>query len=266
MKQIRNPAAWKQTLSQHAAAGLKAGFVPTMGALHKGHLSLMERAKAEQDILAVSIFVNPAQFNDPKDLRDYPDRIEQDIAQLTEIGADYLFLPGYDDLYPDSFRYTIAETEFSRQLCGKDRPGHFTGVLTVVLKLLLLTGAQAAYFGEKDWQQYKLIRGLAEAFFLETEIIPCPVVREDSGLACSSRNDLLSSTERRQAAQLFRVLSKYARKPCVGAAESAARELADKGFAVEYLQQVEDRLLAAVRIGSVRLIDNVRITAISTQY
>ena len=251
-------------MTQHTAAGLNVGFVPTMGALHKGHLSLMERAKAEQDLLAVSIFVNPTQFNDPKDLRNYPDRIEKDIATLTDIGADYLFLPSYEDLYPDNYRYTIVETDLSGQLCGKNRPGHFTGVLTVVLKLLLLTGAQAAYFGEKDWQQYKLIKGMAEAFFLNTEIISCPVVREDSGLAYSSRNELLSSIERRQAAQLFEVLSTYAQKPCDQAAESAAQELTGKGFKVEYLQQDEGRLLAAVQIGSVRLIDNVRITTFSS--
>ncbi len=264
MIQIQNPVMWKQTMEQNTAAGLKTGFVPTMGALHKGHLSLMERAQAEQDLLAVSIFVNPTQFNDPTDLRDYPNRIEEDIAKLTDIKADYLFLPGYDDLYPDSCRYSVVEKDFSGQLCGRNRPGHFSGVLTVVLKLLLLTEAKAAYFGEKDWQQYKLIKGMAEAFFLDTEIIACPVVREDSGLACSSRNELLSSSERNQAARLYEVLSKYARNPCAGAAESAAQELAAQGFAVEYLQQVEDRLLAAVQIGSVRLIDNVRVTAISS--
>jgi pantoate--beta-alanine ligase len=256
---ISAASAWKEAMAEVRRSGKTIGFVPTMGALHEGHMSLTERSKKEQDILAVSIFVNPTQFNDPHDLRSYPNRMDEDIERLNGVGTDYLFLPSYEELYPDGFCYRVEENMLSRTLCGKGRPGHFTGVMTVVLKLLILTGATAAYFGKKDWQQYKLIKGMTEAFFLETRIIPCRIIREESGLALSSRNELLSGEERIRAAELYRVLSKYAQAGKADETENIGQELAVAGFEVEYVQQHEDRLLAAVKLGKVRLIVNVKV-------
>lgn len=231
------------------------GFVPTMGALHEAHLSLVRRARAENARAWVSIFVNPSQFNDPGDLARYPRPLEQDLDMLRGAGCDLVFVPRAREIYPDGYRYRVSEAELSLKFCGAGRPGHFDGVLTVVLKLLLLTRPERAYFGEKDYQQLQLVKGLAEAFFLDTEIMSCPLVREPDGLAMSSRNRLLTSDERRRAPVLHRVLaaSVAARRPAAEAVEELTRE----GFDVEYVADHEGRRLAAVRLGQVRLIDNV---------
>jgi pantoate--beta-alanine ligase len=233
----------------------ETGFVPTLGALHEGHLALVRRARAENARAWVSIFVNPAQFDDPGDLERYPRTMEQDLALLEGAGCDLVFLPRADEIYRDDYRYRVIENELSRELEGASRPGHFDGVLTVVLKLLLLTRAERAYFGEKDFQQLLLIEGLVHAFFLDTRIVRCPTVREPDGLAMSSRNRLLSPAERVRAPALYRALkdSVAARKPPEDAAEALARE----GFQVDYVADRDGRRLAAVRLGRVRLIDNV---------
>ena len=233
----------------------ETGFVPTLGALHEGHLALVRRAKAENARAWVSIFVNPAQFNDPGDLERYPRAMEQDLALLEGAGCDLVFVPRADEIYRDGFRYRVIENELSLELEGASRPGHFDGVLTVVLKLLLLTRAERAYFGEKDFQQLQLVEGLVQAFFLDTRIVRCPTVREPDGLAMSSRNRLLSAAERAQAPALYRALtdSVAARKTPEDAAEALARE----GFHVDYVADRDGRRLAAVRLGRVRLIDNV---------
>lgn len=230
------------------------GFVPTLGALHEGHLSLVRRAKAENARAWVSIFVNPAQFNDPCDLERYPRTMEQDLALLESAGCDLVFMPRADEIYGDGYRYRVTENELSLALEGASRPGHFDGVLTVVLKLLLLTRAERAYFGEKDFQQLQLVEGLVHAFFLDTRIVRCPTVREPDGLAMSSRNRLLTPAERAQAPALFRVLedSVAGHRPPEDAAEALARE----GFHVDYVADRDGRRLAAVRLGRVRLIDN----------
>ena len=156
-------------VAKGAPSRLQIGFVPTMGNLHQGHLSLLERCCTENDISVLSIFINPTQFNNKNDYTNYPQTLEQDLALAEKAKVDYILMPTYSELYPDDFAYQVSETKISQELEGKFRPGHFTGMLTVVLKLLLLVKAHRAYFGEKDYQQLQLIRGMAKSFFLETE-------------------------------------------------------------------------------------------------
>lgn len=234
-----------------AAPAQSTGFVPTMGALHEGHASLIRRSLAENERTVASVYLNPTQFNNPQDLETYPVSLDADMEILRGLGVDLLFLPDYEALYSDGYRYRISENELSGSLCGAARPGHFEGVLTVVLKLLNLVRPTRAYFGEKDWQQYRLIEGMKEAFFMDLEIVPCPIVREPSGLAMSSRNRRLSPAELERAPALYRELS--SRKPL----GEIRRRLEGEGFAVEYLEEREGRLFAAAFLGKVRLIDNV---------
>lgn len=231
------------------------GFVPTMGALHDGHLSLLARARADNDSVWASIFVNPAQFNEPADLASYPRPVEEDLALLRAAGCDLAFLPRAKDMYPDRYRYRVIENDLSRRFCGAGRPGHFDGVLTVVLKLLMLVRPTRAYFGEKDYQQLKLVEGMVNAFFLDTEIVPCPLLREPDGLAMSSRNRLLRAADRERAPDFHRLLA----DSVAGgrSADEAGGALARAGFEVEYVADHDGRRLAAVRLGQVRLIDNV---------
>ncbi len=232
---------------------LSIGFVPTMGALHAGHLSLIERARNENDRVVVSIFVNPTQYDDPEDLKRYPRTLAADTERAESAGADLIFHPKAEDIYHDDYRLRVTETGFSRELEGAHRAGHFDGVLTVVLKLLNLVQADRAYFGEKDWQQLELVRDMTAAFFHPTEIIGCPVVREADGLAMSSRNVHLSSKERELAPEFHRILQLDA------SIEDKKRQLVDAGFVVDYVARRGDRILGAVRLGKVRLIDNVGI-------
>lgn len=231
------------------------GFVPTMGALHEGHLSLLARARAENARVWASLFVNPAQFDDRADLAGYPRPAEEDLRLLRDAGCDLVFLPRESEIYPGGYRYRVTENDLSRRFCGAGRPGHFDGVMTVVLKLLLLARPERAYFGEKDFQQLQLVDGMARAFFLDTEIVACPLVREPDGLAMSSRNRLLTAEERARAPDFHRLLA----RSIAGrqSADDAAAELALAGFAVEYVADHAGRRLAAVRLGKVRLIDNV---------
>jgi len=245
------------TLIEHRRArGAGAtGFVPTLGALHEGHVTLLRRAKSENTRAWASIFVNPAQFNDAEDLARYPRTLERDLELLRSAGCDLVFLPRAEEIYRDGYRYRVSENSLSLQLEGAARPGHFDGVLTVVLKLLLLTRPDRAYFGEKDFQQLELVEGLVHAFFLDTRIIRCPTLREPDGLAMSSRNRFLTPAERARAPALHRVLlrSMAERMPTAETADALARE----GFDVDYVADRDGRRLAAVRLGNVRLIDNV---------
>jgi pantoate--beta-alanine ligase len=222
-----------------------------MGALHDGHLSLVRRSVSENDRTAVSILVNPTQFDEQSDLEAYPHDPERDLELLGSAGIDAAFMPSPDTMYPDGYRYRVTESDRSRELEGAHRPGHFDGVLTIVLKLLNLVRPDRAYFGEKDWQQLQLVTGMAEAFFLETAIIGCPVVREEDGVAMSSRNVRLDAGARRKAAE-FAALLRSGRP-----AAEVRRRLAEAGIDVDYVEARDGRLLAAVRIGGVRLIDNV---------
>ncbi len=250
-------SAWRAERSAQVRAGVSLGLVPTMGALHEGHLSLVRRSKRENDRTLVSIFVNPAQFDDQGDLAAYPRTTEDDLALLRVEGTDFVLLPRATDLYPDGYRYRVTETERSRVLEGASRAGHFDGVLTVVLKLLQIASAERAYFGEKDWQQLMLVRGMVDALFLPTAIVACPTVREADGLALSSRNRRLSPSDREKAPRFYQVLSSA---PTAGA---ACRDLCAAGFAVDYIEDRAGRRLGAVRLGDVRLIDNVPLGVLS---
>jgi pantoate--beta-alanine ligase len=244
-------SAWRDERRAQIGAGITLGFVPTMGALHEGHLSLVRRSRAENDRTLVSIFVNPAQFDDPSDLARYPRTLESDLHALRAEHAEFVLLPSAESLYPDEYRFRVRELDLSTRLEGSARPGHFEGVLTVVLKLLQIASADRAYFGEKDWQQLMLVRQMSRAFFLPTTIVACPTVRESDGLAYSSRNSRLSRADRRRAPLLYRVLSS------APSAQAAADDLRESGFAVDYVEDRDGRRLAAVRLGAVRLIDNV---------
>jgi pantoate--beta-alanine ligase len=245
------PAAWRDERRGQIRDGLTLGFVPTMGALHEGHLSLVRRSRAENARTLVSIFVNPTQFDDPADLAQYPRTLDGDLAALRAEGADFVILPHGAHLYPDGYRYRVTESGCSALLEGANRPGHFDGVLTVVLKLLQIAWAERAYFGEKDWQQLSLVRGMAEAFFLPTIIVACVTIRDADGLALSSRNGRLPTADRQRASQFYRVLCSSP------TADAARRNLQASGFAVDYVEDHDGRRLGAVRLGEVRLIDNV---------
>lgn len=244
-------AEWRAARAGAEFAGRRVGFVPTMGALHAGHHALLERARAENERVVLSVFVNPTQFNDPADLAKYPRTLAEDVALAAGLATDVL-APSPEEMYPDRYRYRVTELEFSRDLEGAHRPGHFDGVLTVVLKLLNLVQPTRTYFGEKDWQQLQLVRGLVEALFLPCAIVACPTVREADGLAMSSRNRRLAPADRARAAAFPKLLR-------AGTAEAAARTLRESGFEVDYVAERDGVRLGAVHVGGVRLIDNVRI-------
>lgn len=241
---LRESAEW---------AGSSVGFVPTMGALHAGHLELLKRARAENERVVLSVFVNPTQFNDPMDLARYPRTLDGDV-ELAGPWVDAVFAPTPEEMYPDRYTFRVTESDLSRKWEGAHRPGHFDGVLTVVMKLLNIVRPQRAYFGEKDWQQLQLVRGMVQALFLPMEIVPCPTVREPDGLAMSSRNRRLSPLGRAHAAVFPRVLRTAA------SAEAAAAELRGRSFEVDYVEDHGGIRLGAVRIEGVRLIDNVPLS------
>ena len=245
--------AWRVERLAQTRNGLSLGFVPTMGALHEGHLSLVRRSRAENDRTLVCIFVNPTQFDDPGDLGAYPRTTQDDLEMLRAEGTDGVLLPREVELYPDGYRYRVTETERARVLEGASRPTHFDGVLTVVMKLLQIASADRAYFGEKDWQQLMLVRGMVEAFFLPTAIVGCPTVREADGLALSSRNRRLPASDREKAPEFYRTLLS------APTAAAAGRDLRAAGFAVDYVEDRAGRRFGAVRLGDVRLIDNVAL-------
>lgn len=243
---IEQLRGWREALAPSA----RLGFVPTMGALHEGHLSLVRRATEECEVVIASIFVNPAQFNDPKDCETYPRNYQRDTELMAESGAQAVFLPDAGMMYADGYRFRVVEIEASREREGAFRPGHFDGVLTVVMKLLNLVEADAAYFGEKDWQQLELVTGMVQAFFVRTRIVPCPTVREPDGLAMSSRNVRLSGEARNKAGEFPRVLQESETD------EAARAELQSLGFEVEYVVDQAGRRFGAVVLEGVRLIDN----------
>ena len=250
----RNVASWRRERERLRERSARVGFVPTMGALHEGHASLVRAGVAAGDTVLASIFVNPTQFNDKWDYENYPKTWEADLEILERAGCAHVFAPEASELYADGSRFVVTENVDSRLLEGAHRPGHFDGVLTVVLKLLLIADADHAYFGEKDWQQLQLVRDLAAAFFLPVRIVPCATVREPDGLAMSSRNRRLSSDERALAPLIHRALV-----TCPDCA-SAERLLAEAGFRVDYVAERWGRRLAAAHLGKTRLIDNVPVS------
>jgi pantoate--beta-alanine ligase len=232
-------------------AGRSIGFVPTMGALHRGHAALLDRCRRENEVVVASIFVNPTQFNNPQDLERYPRTIENDLALLERLGTDEVILPRAADLYPHGYRFRIEAESLTGTMEGHHRPGFLQGVMTIVLKLLNLVRADRAYFGEKDYEQLMVVTEMAREFFILTEIVPCPTVRAESGLAESSRNHLLSAAARQRAAVLFRSLTN-------AATPAEARAMIEGGgLAVEYVEENWGRRFAAAFLDGVRLIDNV---------
>jgi pantoate--beta-alanine ligase len=222
-----------------------------MGALHSGHASLFRAAGQKCDFVLASVFVNPTQFDEKWDFEHYPRMLDQDCALMDKAGVDAVFAPSVEEMYPNGTHYAVTEDQFSKQLCGAHRPGHFDGVLTVVMKLLQIAEADKAFFGEKDYQQLQLIRGMCKAFFLPVCIESCPIIREADGLAMSSRNARLTPEERTLAPQFHRILSS------APDAAGARRQLEQAGFAVDYVEDHEGRRYGAVRLGKTRIIDNV---------
>jgi pantoate--beta-alanine ligase len=281
MRVLRSVAEFSSNLDEARSAGLKIGLVPTMGALHAGHRSLVERAHRECGFVAVTIFVNPLQFNDKGDLDAYPRTLEADLVLLSDAGADVVLVPGVTEMYPDypaQPATTVHVGVVTDGLEGAFRPGHFDGVATVVSKLLIQAAPDAAYFGEKDYQQLMVVRRMVHDLDLPVTIVGVPTVRESNGLALSSRNVYLSAEERRLAPNLYRIMRETGGaitggEPPAPALRRAIAALSEKGFDVEYLElrdaatlapltntPVEPtRLLAAVHLGRTRLIDNIPV-------
>ncbi|MDX2417980.1 MAG: pantoate--beta-alanine ligase [Xanthomonadales bacterium] len=251
MKTFTSIADWKSYRDTLQESPL--GFVPTMGALHEGHLSLVKTSKEQNALTMVSVFVNPTQFDDKQDFEKYPVESLSDLVLLRDAGVDVVLLPDKTQVYRDDYRFKVTESEFSQRLCGTHRPGHFDGVLTVVMRLLNLVRPDHAYFGEKDYQQLQLIRDMVSAFFMPVKIVACTTVREADGLAMSSRNQHLDARNRDKAAELYAALKHN------HTAVEARQALIKQGFVVDYVEDIATRRVAAVRLGSTRLIDNVEI-------
>jgi pantoate--beta-alanine ligase len=276
MQTITEIDTLRAVLAEARRSGQAVGLVPTMGAFHEGHLTLMRQARAENDFVVVTLFVNPTQFNDPADFARYPRDVARDGAMAASAGVDLLFQPTPDQIYPSGFDTVVTVPGLSERLEGASRPGHFAGVATVVVKLLNLAGANRAYFGEKDWQQLQVIRRLTQDLNIPTEIVPVPTVREPDGLAMSSRNVRLSAEQRAAACVISRALSDTQALADAGETDAAAlsarlmqtlqtEPLVQVDYAVvvhpETLQPIQitsDGALAAVAalLGPIRLIDN----------
>lgn len=259
--------------------GLKVGFVPTMGALHEGHISLINRAKKENDIVVCSVFVNPIQFNNPADLEKYPRTPEKDITKLEQAGCDAVFMPTAEEMYPNKVEDHYDFGDIEHVMEGACRPGHFNGVAIVVRKLFEIVNPNKAYFGEKDFQQLAIIKKMVRDLNMNLEIVPCPIVRENDGLAMSSRNVRLNEAERAIAPKIFATLNDSITKKDAMSPSEMKKYTLDKyaeikEFDVEYVEITDEinlkslenwnecdhaRIFVALQLGPVRLIDNVRI-------
>jgi len=279
MRLVTTVAGMKALTRQWRKEGRKVGFVPTMGYLHAGHLSLVGESKKRADVTVVSIFVNPTQFGPQEDFKKYPRDLDKDSAYLREAGVDCLFHPDASDVYPPGYRTYVEVQGLQDRLCGKSRPEHFRGVATVVLKLFNIVSPDLAFFGAKDAQQVKIIERMAADLDLSVEVVTCPLVRETDGLALSSRNAYLGPEERRAALVLSRSL-RWAEKAVAAGERDAATLVAGIRSAIEteplarvdYVEAVDPETLEpvaevrggvlvalAVFIGPTRLIDNIRL-------
>jgi pantoate--beta-alanine ligase len=275
---LRTVAELRAVVRGWKAAGEVVGVVPTMGALHDGHLSLVRAAKAECERVVVTIFVNPLQFNNPEDLKKYPRTLEADAALLETVGVDVVFAPSPEEVYPDGFATTVTVTGVSQPLEGALRPGHFEGVATVVAKLFGMTMADRGYFGQKDWQQLQVVTRLVRDLNVPIWIVGCETIREADGLAMSSRNARLDEVARGRAPVLFAAMSRAVADIRAGqsdrmAIREAAEAVRGAGFdRVEYIELRDAgtlmpsddptrprRMLAAAWLGGVRLIDNIAV-------
>lgn len=280
MQIVRSGEAMAAAGADARAAG-RVALVPTMGALHAGHLALIAEGRRRAERVVATIFVNPLQFNDAGDLARYPRSEAEDLAKLEDAGCDLVWLPSADDLFPGGFATTVSVKGVSERWEGEHRPGHFDGVATIVAKLLAATLPDSAIFGEKDFQQLALIRRMVTDLGFKTEIVGLPTIRDDDGLALSSRNVLLSAEERSAALALPRALDEardsiLGGKPVGEALKRAGQRLVDAGFlAIDYFALVDAatlepvdqrtgddlRLIAAAAIGTTRLIDNLSVPA-----
>lgn len=276
VKIVKTAAEVRREVQHAQAAGKSVGFVPTMGALHEGHLSLVDAAQRECDQTVVSIFVNPTQFAPHEDLEKYPRLVEQDVQKLSERGVWLAFVPSVEEVYPDGFDSFVDVGAVAKPWEGESRPTHFQGVATVVLKLFNIVPANRAYFGRKDYQQSLVVRKLIEDFNLAIDLRVCPIVREDDGLAMSSRNAYLSAEERTHAVSLWRSLQLAERAVAAGnqdAAQIGAQMrsmLVEAGVdEIEYIAFLAEdtvtevelierptAVVLAARVGRTRLIDN----------
>jgi pantoate--beta-alanine ligase len=280
MELIRIPRIMQDTCRKHLLKGRTVGFVPTMGALHDGHLSLIKRAKMENDLTAVSIFVNPLQFGPSEDLARYPRNIDEDKKKIDDLEVDILFLPDNSLMYPQGFSTHVNVDSLSKKLCGRFRPGHFEGVATVVAKLLNVVSPARTYFGQKDFQQAVIIKRMVRDLNFGLEIVVCPTIREPDGLAMSSRNLYLDEGQRKAAAVLYKCLSQASdsinageRSPVVikelmAEVLSAEPLFTQIDYASVYDPETLDEvnriegealLAMAVILGNTRLIDNMLV-------
>ncbi|ART99411.1 pantoate--beta-alanine ligase [Yoonia vestfoldensis] len=277
-KIIRTLAELREVVAGWKASGESVGVVPTMGALHQGHLSLVRAAKAQCDRAIVTIFINPKQFNTPADYENYPRTEQEDARKLISLKADVVYVPDGAQMYPVGFATTVSVEVITQGLCGAHRPGHFDGVATIVAKLFSQTQADRAYFGEKDYQQLQVVTQLARDLDLPIQVVACPTIREEDGLAMSSRNLLLSDRARAWAPELNRAMEEMAEGLAAGGdlvvlkTEAIKRIERARFTEVEYLDlrsadklELMDsperpaRLLAAAWLAGVRLIDNIAI-------
>lgn len=277
METITNSEELRRALGSRDRSGI--GFVPTMGALHAGHRSLVERARRECATVVVSVFVNPTQFNDKTDLKNYPRTPEADLRLLEEVGADYVFMPSVEEVYPEPDTRTFDFGMIDKVMEGATRPGHFNGVAQVVSRLFDLVKPAKAYFGEKDFQQIAVIREMVRQLRIPVEIIPCPIVRGEDGLALSSRNTLLDTAHRMAAPYIYKVLKAAVEKshqttPDQLAAWVTAQVESNPLLKVIYFQVVDAATMQqvrtweespavqgciAVQAGDIRLIDNIKL-------
>ena len=277
METITNSEELRRALGSRDRSGI--GFVPTMGALHAGHRSLVERARRECATVVVSVFVNPTQFNDKTDLKNYPRTPEADLRLLEEVGADYVFMPSVEEVYPEPDTLTFDFGMIDKVMEGATRPGHFNGVAQVVSRLFDLVKPAKAYFGEKDFQQIAVIREMVRQLRIPVEIIPCPIVRGEDGLALSSRNTLLDTDHRTAAPYIYKVLKAAVEKshqttPDQLAAWVTAQVESNPLLKVIYFQVVDAATMQqvrtweespaiqgciAVQAGDIRLIDNIKL-------
>ncbi|MFL0586356.1 pantoate--beta-alanine ligase [Sphingomonas olei] len=278
MQTVRDLNELRAAIAAFRAEGARIALVPTMGALHAGHIALIDAAKRAGTKVVASIFVNPTQFGPNEDLARYPRREAADSRMLVEAGCDLLWLPTVETMYPDGFASTVSVAGVSETLDGASRPGHFDGVATVVTKLFNQVSPDAAFFGEKDYQQLQVIRRMVSDLDFTIDIVGVPTQRDDDGLALSSRNIYLDEEERAKAVALPRALGVAARAiargiPAEEAAAEAQTSLVAAGFTVDYVTLVDAetlaanpgadrprRLLAAARMGQTRLIDNIAVT------
>ncbi len=278
MRLVQTINEMKKLSKEAIEKGKTIGFVPTMGYLHEGHLSLVKKARGDNDIVVVSIFVNPTQFGPNEDFNRYPRDLERDLRLLEPLKVDYVFYPSVEEMYPKNYSVYVDEIELSKYLCGAKRPGHFRGVCTVVTKLFNIVKPTHAYFGQKDAQQFRILRRMVQNLNMDVEMIEMPIVRESDGLAMSSRNVYLNEEERKEATRLYKSLLKA--KELVENGERDVSKIKNSMLEIlnhpllkiDYVEIVDEETLKpvekiegkviialAVFVGKARLIDNVII-------